>query len=267
MAQLSWQKPTDGSATLAIAQIRWQRTAGLRAGCLNLLAAIRPMPETRWQCLNFCGRTPAAGDRAGRGSRVPHHGGSTSPNASGAMAIPQDLWHRTLRMQGSRGQRNPHPNKTSFKPLMILQSASFCRFCHHQLPPSLYYTPMHQDDQGQPNSRSKIVLKNDGRQPWRSPSASPVGMTPAIRSRRLVLPMAPRSLMSAGLTTICRPWSRPASPPGAWVGDGDTALDFHDRDGAVPGLRRAVARLAALLAPRRGGNAVRPRANPSGTRY
>jgi hypothetical protein len=31
--------------------------------------------------------------------------------------------------------------------------------------------------------------------------------------------------------------------------------------GAAPGLCRAVARLAALLAPRRGGNAARPRAN------
>jgi hypothetical protein len=89
---------------------------------------------------------------------------------------------------------------------------------------------MHQDDQGQLSSRSKIALKDDGRQPWRSPSASPVGMTPAIRSRRLVLPTAPRSLMSAGLTTICRRRSRPASLPGAWVGDGDTALGFHDRD-------------------------------------
>jgi len=29
--------------------------------CLNLLAAIRPMPETRWQCLNFSARTPGAG--------------------------------------------------------------------------------------------------------------------------------------------------------------------------------------------------------------
>ena len=37
--------------------------------------------------------------------------------------------------------------------------------------------------------------------------------------------------------------------------------------GAAPGLCRAVARLAALLAPRRGGNAARPRANPSGTRF
>lgn len=36
--------------------------------------------------------------------------------------------------------------------------------------------------------------------------------------------------MSAGLTTICRRRSRPASLPGAWVGDGDTALGFHDRD-------------------------------------
>jgi hypothetical protein len=59
------------------------------------LAAIRPMPETRWQCFNFCGRTPAAGDRLGRGSSVPQHGGSTPPNASGAMAMPQDRWHRT----------------------------------------------------------------------------------------------------------------------------------------------------------------------------
>jgi hypothetical protein len=89
---------------------------------------------------------------------------------------------------------------------------------------------MHQDDQGQLSSRSKIVLKDDGRQPWRSPSASPVGMTPAIRSRRLVLPTAPRSLMSTGLTTICRRRSRLASLPGAWVGDGDTAFGFHDRD-------------------------------------
>ena len=61
----------------------------------HVLAATRPMPETRWQCLDFCGRTPAAGDRVGRGSRVPQHGGSTPPNASGAMAMPQDLWHRT----------------------------------------------------------------------------------------------------------------------------------------------------------------------------
>jgi hypothetical protein len=57
------------------------------------------MPETRWQCLNFCGKTPAAGDRAGRASMLPQHGGSTSPNASGAMAMPQDLWHRTGETQ------------------------------------------------------------------------------------------------------------------------------------------------------------------------
>ena len=63
----------------------------------HVLAATRPMPETRWQCLDFCGKTPAAGDRVGRGSRVPQHGGSTPPNASGAMAMPQDLWHRTPR--------------------------------------------------------------------------------------------------------------------------------------------------------------------------
>src|SRR5262249_33450245 len=35
------------------------------------------------------------GNRAGQGSRVPQLIGSTPPNASGAMAIPQDLWHRT----------------------------------------------------------------------------------------------------------------------------------------------------------------------------
>jgi hypothetical protein len=40
--------------------------------------------------------SPAAGDRAGRASKVPQHSGSTSPNDSGAMAMPQDLWHRTL---------------------------------------------------------------------------------------------------------------------------------------------------------------------------
>jgi len=56
---------------------------------------VRSMPEPRWQCLNFCGKTPAAGDRAARGSKVPQHGGSTPPNASGAMATPQDRWHRT----------------------------------------------------------------------------------------------------------------------------------------------------------------------------
>ena len=67
----------------------------------HVLAATRPMPETRWQCLDFCGRTPAAGDRVGRGSRVPQHGGSTPPNASGAMAMPQDLWHRTASSLGA----------------------------------------------------------------------------------------------------------------------------------------------------------------------
>jgi hypothetical protein len=31
MAQLRWQKPADGSDTLAIAQIRWQRTPDTRS--------------------------------------------------------------------------------------------------------------------------------------------------------------------------------------------------------------------------------------------
>jgi hypothetical protein len=38
---------------------------------------------------------------------------------------------------------------------MILQSARFPHFCHHQLRLAFDYTPMHQDDQGQFSSRSK----------------------------------------------------------------------------------------------------------------
>jgi hypothetical protein len=41
---------------------------------------------------------------------------------------------------------------------MILQSASFRHSCHHQLRLAFDYTPMHQDDQGEFSSRSKIAL-------------------------------------------------------------------------------------------------------------
>src|SRR5215471_2292173 len=53
------------------------------------------------------------GNRAGQGSRVPQLTGSTPPDASGAMAIPQDLWHRTSvpastsTRPGRRGQFKP----------------------------------------------------------------------------------------------------------------------------------------------------------------
>jgi hypothetical protein len=33
MAQLRWQKPADGSGTLAMAHIRWQRTSASGSGC------------------------------------------------------------------------------------------------------------------------------------------------------------------------------------------------------------------------------------------
>jgi len=89
---------------------------------------------------------------------------------------------------------------------------------------------MHQDDQGQFSSRSKIVLKDEGRQPWRSSSASPVGIAPVISSRRLVLPTAPRSLGSVGSATTCRRWRRSASPAWTWVGNGAAELGSHDRD-------------------------------------
>jgi len=89
---------------------------------------------------------------------------------------------------------------------------------------------MHQDDQGQFSSRSKIVLKDEGRQPWRSSSASPVGIAPVISSRRLVRPTAPRSLGSVGSATTCRRWRRSASPAWTWVGNGAAELGFHDRD-------------------------------------
>src|SRR3974390_1132936 len=46
---------------------------------------------------------------------------------------------------------------------MILQSALLARFCHHRLCQGFYYTPMHQDDQGQPSLRSKIVLRSERR--------------------------------------------------------------------------------------------------------
>src|SRR5262245_41304477 len=46
---------------------------------------------------------------------------------------------------------------------MILQSARLAGFCHHRLCQGLHYTPMHQDDQGQPSLRSKTVLRSERR--------------------------------------------------------------------------------------------------------
>src|SRR5690348_10231653 len=37
---------------------------------------------------------PGTGESGGSRSRLPQHSGSTPPHASGAMAMPQDLWHR-----------------------------------------------------------------------------------------------------------------------------------------------------------------------------
>jgi len=40
----------------------WRGWSGeSRSRVPHVPAAIRPMPETRWQCIDFCGRTPAAG--------------------------------------------------------------------------------------------------------------------------------------------------------------------------------------------------------------
>jgi hypothetical protein len=47
--------------------------------------------------------------------------------------------------------------------LLILQSAGFCRFCHHQARQRFDYTPMHQDDQGRFSPISKIVLVSERR--------------------------------------------------------------------------------------------------------
>jgi hypothetical protein len=42
MAQLRWQKPADGSDTLAMARIRWQRTAWQQAGVRSAAARAGP---------------------------------------------------------------------------------------------------------------------------------------------------------------------------------------------------------------------------------
>jgi hypothetical protein len=47
-------------------------------------------------------------------------------------------------------QSDALPAPCRFATLMILQSAGFCRFCHHQARQNFDYTPRHQDDQGGP---------------------------------------------------------------------------------------------------------------------
>src|SRR5215475_11824636 len=67
------------------------------------------MARTYWQWLGFAGTGHVAGHRPRVIAWAGEQGASTwwqhtSPNASGAMAMPQDLWHRTTGVAAGGGK-------------------------------------------------------------------------------------------------------------------------------------------------------------------
>jgi len=121
--------------------------------------------------------------------------------------MPQTRW-QCLNIPGTGHHR------ASPRPYLIFLSDLDRLFCHPLNQDPFRFTPMHQDDQGQFSSRSKIVLRSERRRPWQSSSAWHTGTTPGTRSRRPAPPKVRASPGSTGRAITCRLWRRAASPPG-----------------------------------------------------
>jgi hypothetical protein len=158
-------------------------------------------------------------------------GGSVPPNASGAMAMPQHLWHRTIASLCLQQDTSPAR-------LVILQPASFRCFCHLQPRQVFDYTPKHHDDQG---ARCEGGTPGDCRAWLNASLSAAAGMFPlwltcrsqgiylAFRSSaRCAAKIHQRCVFTAGSVYCIRPgcqnphhWRPPAEPgarfePGRW---------------------------------------------------
>jgi conjugative relaxase-like TrwC/TraI family protein len=113
---------------------------------------------------------------------------------------------------------------------MILQPAAFSRFCHHLLRLAFDYTPMHQDDQGQPSSRSKSELITEGKAVVAVVVSIARGHDASYPFKTIGAAEGPDITGQRGAGYYLSAVDKGGEPAGTWVGGGAAALGFHDGD-------------------------------------